>query len=67
MNFSPCAKLMYYLLFEANFNDVQFKSVLKRLLEQGSRYYSYIRRVVDNNEDLDKLFVKMQAELKAVY
>lgn len=54
------------LISEGHFNDVQFKSVLKRFLEKGPRYYSYIRRLIDNNEDSDKLFLEMQTELKAV-
>ncbi|MEJ2246365.1 MAG: hypothetical protein P8Y80_09870 [Acidobacteriota bacterium] len=50
------------LLPARHFSDNQFKSVLKRFLNQGPQHYSYIRRLIYNNEDPDRLFSKMQAE-----
>jgi predicted S18 family serine protease len=51
-----------YHLSGSRLSEGQFKSVLKRFLEQGPRYYSYIRRLINNNEDPIKLFFEMQAE-----
>jgi hypothetical protein len=50
------------LLSDGHFSDIQFKSVVKKFLDQGPQCYSYIRRLIGNNEDPDRLFSKMQAE-----
>ena len=55
-----------YLLSDGRFNEEQFKSVLRRFLEQGPRYYLYIRRTIDHNEDPQALFYEMQAAKKTV-
>lgn len=50
-----------YYLSGSRLSEGQFKSVLKRFLEQGPRYYSYIKRLINHNEDPIKLFFEMQA------
>ena len=51
-----------YYLSNSRLSERQFKSVLKRFLEQGPRYYLYIKRLIDKYEDPKKLFNEMQTE-----
>ena len=51
-----------YYLTRSRLSEGQFKSVLKRFLKQGPRYYQYIRRLIDKNEEPKKLFDEMQTE-----
>ena len=51
-----------YYLSGSRLSEGQFKSVLKRFLEQGPRYYQYIRRLIDKNEEPKKLFDEMQTD-----
>lgn len=55
-----------YYLTGSRLSERQFKSVLKRFLEQGPRYYLYIRRLINHSEDPDVLFNELQVELKTV-
>lgn len=51
-----------YYLSGSRLSGRQFTSVLKRFLEQGPRYYLYIRRLIYNNEDPNQLFYEMQTD-----
>jgi len=51
-----------YYLSGSRLSEGQFKSVLKRFLEHGPRYYQYIRRLIDKNEEPKKLFDEMKTE-----
>ena len=49
-----------YWLSENRLNENQFKSVLNNFLERGPMYFTYFKRLIDNNEDPDLLFNQMQ-------
>jgi hypothetical protein len=51
-----------YYLAESRLNEIQFKSLLRKLIRQGPLYYSYFRRLIDNNESLSKLSHEIQLE-----
>ena len=55
-----------YYLAGNRLGERQFKSLLEKFLKQGPLYYQYFRRLINHNEDPNKLFYEMQVELESM-